>query len=162
MLSSVLDLEKSTYEAACHFLKTDETWKSWLSNIDIKFVTTTSLEASIVFLIISTCLILLTLSGILLTFLWKKDKIVKAGAPVLMHCVSFGVLLIYVSVILDSLQETTMGTCLAREWIYHVGFVLTMSAIFLKSFRLNSIFKLKACLSVKSEKPTQYSDQYML
>jgi len=105
---------------------------------------------------ISATAVPLSLSGVAMCtsiacFVWtykkRKTKVVCASQPFFLYIICAGTLMMGSSLIPNSLltfdfsQDILNRSCVSRAWLFHLGFVVTHSALFSKTMR---IFKVRA------------------
>ncbi|CAJ1944267.1 unnamed protein product [Cylindrotheca closterium] len=76
----------------------------------------------------------------------RKTKVVKASQPMFLHMICGGCFLMATSMIFLSIddeiasQGTCTATCITTPWFFCVGWILSFSALFAKTLRVNKIF----------------------
>lgn len=83
-------------------------------------------------------------------FVWtqkhRNAKVVKASQPMFLHMIGAGCFLMALSIFFLSIddeiasQKTCTATCTTAPWFFCVGWILSFSALFAKTLRVNKIF----------------------
>ncbi|GAX23840.1 gamma-aminobutyric acid type B receptor [Fistulifera solaris] len=91
------------------------------------------------------------------TIRYRQNLVVKAAQPFFLLMITGGVLVLASSLIPlsmddggdDSTKSTTyrVGVCMSVPWLAFIGFTVTFSALFSKTWRVNRIIQAKATLS---------------
>jgi hypothetical protein len=79
------------------------------------------------------------------TYKYRNKDVVRASQPIFLVLVCAGCCVMALAIIPLSLQEPASSTllnaaCMASPWLLSVGFVLSFSALFSKTWRLNKLF----------------------
>jgi len=75
----------------------------------------------------------------------KKDKIIKSSQPIFLFMICFGTFLMASSIIWLSIDDQIASVqfcnvcCMVSPWLFIVGFVISFSALFSKTRRINTI-----------------------
>ncbi|KAJ3098856.1 dolichyl-phosphate beta-glucosyltransferase [Phlyctochytrium bullatum] len=81
----------------------------------------------------------LTLMGLIGTFLFIKDPVIKASSPIALTITAFGIVVGVLSTIAYSV-EPTKRSCLAEIWMLPVSFSIVIGMLISKTFRILRIF----------------------
>ena len=93
-------------------------------------------------------MLFIILSGIV-TFIYRKNKIVKAASWRLNLITCIGCILAYISVIIYGIEPNDF-LCNARESLVIISFTLVFMPLFAKTYRISAIFN--GMLQMKREK----------
>ncbi|KAF9543952.1 hypothetical protein EC957_000317 [Mortierella hygrophila] len=93
----------------------------------------------IVIIVIGGLSILFSLVTMVIVILYRNSKIIKASSPLFCCLELFGFILLYFSTIMG-LDIPTKFVCIARPMTLNIGFVLVVSNIVAKNFRVYRIF----------------------
>ena len=134
------------------------------NNIDYNFI---GRSLRIVGLCLSGLVILLAICFSLWTHMHRKTRVVKASQPIFLHLICLGTLLEAASIIplsfdderyimdnsrmaeeakgkhynLESDEESSLNiACMSVPWLFCIGFVISFSSLFAKTWRINRIF----------------------
>ena len=100
----------------------------------------------VVGLILSGIIILLSLGFMIWTFIHRKERVVKASQPMFLAIICLGTLMMGSSIIPMSLDDGVISSdgksiaCMAMPWLFVIGFGITFSALFAKTWRVNQLF----------------------
>jgi gamma-aminobutyric acid type B receptor len=92
---------------------------------------------------------ILAIGFIVFTWIHRKKRVIKAAQPVFLYMIGIGVIVMTSAIIPlsidDSYGEHTQQQCNIACMSYHrsfcIGFVITFSALFAKTWRVNKIFQ---------------------
>mmetsp|Transcript_6448 Transcript_6448/g.10693 ORF Transcript_6448/g.10693 Transcript_6448/m.10693 type:complete len:961 (-) Transcript_6448:502-3384(-) len=75
---------------------------------------------------------------------YREKEVIRTSQPMFLHLILFGVFLMALSIVFNSLQEPVSSTileaaCMATPWLFFTGFATSFSAIFVKIRRLNMV-----------------------
>ncbi|KJE95971.1 hypothetical protein CAOG_006349 [Capsaspora owczarzaki ATCC 30864] len=87
---------------------------------------------------------------------YRRIRAVLSGSPKFLFLMLVGAALSMFWVILSYQEEVTSNLCVARVWARHLGFAIIFAAIFLKTWRIASVF------NIKSSKGGQLTDRVLL
>ena len=97
--------------------------------------------------LVMSCLILAFSIGL---YFWtsanRKTKVVKASQPTFLHMICGGCFLMALSIIFLSIddeiasEDSCTATCITTPWFFCVGWIVSFSALFAKTLRVNKIF----------------------
>jgi len=90
------------------------------------------------------------------TFYNRKKKMIKASQPIFLYMIIFGCIVSSAAILPSTIDDSNGGSlaaastaCMVSPWLYSIGFVLTFSALFVKSHRVRKIFNNKSLSVVK-------------
>ena len=78
-----------------------------------------------------------------LLYKWRNTRTMHSATPVFCAFIIFGSLLVVLSDLVQSLPPTP-ATCAATTALLHIGFTTAYGALFIKTYRLASIFSVRA------------------
>ncbi|KJE95966.1 hypothetical protein CAOG_06348 [Capsaspora owczarzaki ATCC 30864] len=87
---------------------------------------------------------------------YRRVRAVLSGSPKFLFLMLIGASWSMFWVILNYQEEVTPNLCIARVWARHLGFAIIFAAIFLKTWRIASVF------NIKSSKGGQLTDRVLL
>ena len=98
--------------------------------------------------VMATIVILLSIGFSTWTLFHRNRKVIKASQPCFLGMILFGVLLMGSSIIPLSFDDSKGGrgysmACMAVPWLLCLGFCVSFSALFSKTWRINRIFQAK-------------------
>lgn len=87
----------------------------------------------------------------------RKLRIVTTLQPFFLVMISFGVLVVSLSIVTMSIDDEIASqsindiACMATPWLLSMGFSIAMSALFVKLWRINKLFQISALRRIKVE-----------
>lgn len=98
--------------------------------------------------VMASIVILLSIGFSTWTLFHRNRKVIKASQPGFLGMISFGVLLMGSAIIPLSFDDSEGGhgcsmACMAVPWLLCLGFCVSFSALFSKTWRINRIFQAK-------------------
>jgi len=89
------------------------------------------------------------------TFVFRKDRVVKASQPMFLQLICFGTFIMATAIVPLSIDDGIASqrgcdiACMATPWLISTGFAFTFSSLFSKTWRINKVIGgAKACRKV--------------
>jgi ABC-type branched-subunit amino acid transport system substrate-binding protein len=82
--------------------------------------------------------LLLTLLATLITYLYRKRRLVKMSQPLVSYITLFGIILAFVRVFLTT-HRLTASRCIAQLWFSHLPVQIIFGAVLIRAWRVHSI-----------------------
>eukprot|EP00594_Rhizosolenia_setigera_P014214 CAMPEP_0178967794 /NCGR_PEP_ID=MMETSP0789-20121207/17827_1 /TAXON_ID=3005 /ORGANISM="Rhizosolenia setigera, Strain CCMP 1694" /LENGTH=821 /DNA_ID=CAMNT_0020653513 /DNA_START=43 /DNA_END=2505 /DNA_ORIENTATION=+ len=95
--------------------------------------------------ICAICVIICSIACMILTLKWKKEKTIVAAQPPFLTMISFGTLIMSLSIFFLSIDDgvasiaVSSAACMARFWTFSIGFCIIFAALYSKAKRINRI-----------------------
>ncbi|XP_004345184.1 hypothetical protein CAOG_06435 [Capsaspora owczarzaki ATCC 30864] len=77
-------------------------------------------------------------------FHYRRVRVILSGSPTFLLLMLLGAVWSMFWIILNYQEELSESICMARIWARHLGFVLIYGALFLKTYRIASVFNTKS------------------
>ncbi|KAI8844810.1 7 transmembrane sweet-taste receptor of 3 GCPR-domain-containing protein [Chytridium lagenaria] len=99
--------------------------------------------------VVTGCLIAgITLLGLIGTFLFINDPVIKASSPIALSITAAGIIMGALSVVTYSV-EPSKGSCIAEIWMLPVSFSIVIGMLISKTFRILRIFNNPRALKIR-------------
>jgi ABC-type branched-subunit amino acid transport system substrate-binding protein len=82
------------------------------------------------------------------TVKFRRVKMIKTSQPILLYCVLFGGLLASGRVVTGGVRKS-VDICIAEFWLGHLAFIIMISSLLVKAYRVHCIVNTKALRRVK-------------
>lgn len=93
-----------------------------------------------IMLALCALVILLSLASVAWTRYFRMRRVVRSSQPIFLSLISAGVALMALGIVPLSIEGSDVA-CMATPWLLFLGFTLTFSALFTKTYRINQIMK---------------------
>jgi hypothetical protein len=84
----------------------------------------------------------------LLFYVWRDKPQIVAASLIFVELIMLGALMMFASIFLWTL-ETTTGACIARYWLFNLGFGMMFANLLAKTWRIWRIFTYKKLKALK-------------
>jgi len=93
-----------------------------------------------IMLALCALVILLSLASVAWTRYFRMRRVVRSSQPIFLSLISAGVALMALGIVPLSIEGSDVA-CMTTPWLLFLGFTLTFSALFTKTYRINQIMK---------------------
>ncbi|KND02604.1 uncharacterized protein SPPG_03057 [Spizellomyces punctatus DAOM BR117] len=94
---------------------------------------------SVIIMILYGAMMAINFASLVIVFLWRRRKEVKALSPEFMIIMGLGMQLSY-GAVFTLIGEQTTVKCMARPWLYGISFAIVMGCLIGKAFRIWKVF----------------------
>jgi ABC-type branched-subunit amino acid transport system substrate-binding protein len=104
--------------------------------------------AEIAIVTIAGCGVAFCLFLMILFYVWREKPQIVAASLIFVELIMLGALMMFASIFLWTL-ETTTGACVARYWLFNLGFGMMFANLLAKTWRIWRIFTYKKLKALK-------------
>jgi hypothetical protein len=97
--------------------------------------------------LLSGIVTLMVLAFGLFTFTHRRSKVIKASQPMLLWCILIGGLISALRIFFGALPNSD-AVCSAEVWFGHLGFIVMIGSLFVKSYRVHCIVNTRKLVRV--------------
>lgn len=140
---------KTLNEAACEWIKAHPSvWQPNMPAVSTLTASTVHEGVSGIFMGLAALVIVCCLGLMVFIFVNRRVRIILSASPTFLLLILIGAILSCVNVFLLYQETLSENNCVAAAWARHLGFGIIFAALFLKTYRIARVFKVKSAKSV--------------